>query len=148
MSMHYKFSDKYALGYHMHLAFIALTDALNQELRRVGLDISHPHFTILQVVSRRPGLSQSELARETAKDNAAITRSLAYLEKQGLLQRKWINGCTKGVFATELAENLRPLLEEAIRKTIDRACADLDEENVELLNRLLGKIRMTLIQSV
>ncbi len=100
------------------------------------------------MVFRRPGLSQRELARETAKDNTAITSSLAYLEKQGLLKRKWINGCTKGVFATELAENLRPLLEEAIRKTIDRACADLDEENVELLNRLLGKIRMTLIQSV
>lgn len=136
--------DKYALGYHMHLAFIALTGALNQELRQAGLDLVHPQFTILQAVLRNPGISQSELARATAKDCAAIARSVAYLEKRGLLERKWLNRCTKGVFATDRAKDLQPLLDEAIQKTIDRACATLNEEDMKGLSQSLLKIQSIL----
>ncbi len=144
MSTNTGHQDNYSLGYHLHLAFIAVVETLNQELRRAGLKISHPQFAILQTVFRRPGLSQAELARETAKDVAAITRSLSYLEKLGLGERKWLNGCTKGVYPTPQAESLRPLLDEAIRKTIDRACAVLDAEEAGNLIRYLREIKTTL----
>lgn len=147
MSTNSSYQDKYSLGYHLHLAFIAVVETLNQELRGAALKITHPQFTILQTVFRRPGLSQAELARETAKDVAAITRSLAYLEKLGLVERKWLNGRTKGVFATPQAESLRPLLDEAIRKTIDRACAGLEEEEAGNLIRLLREIKTTLTRN-
>lgn len=144
MSTDYKNSGKYALGYHLHLAFIALTETLNQELHRLGLKLTHPQFTILQAVFRQPGLNQSELARATAKDGAAIARSVAYLEKQGLLERKWINGCAKGVFTTAKAEELRSLLEKAIQQTLDKACSEICEDKIEDMNRILQQIRITL----
>lgn len=137
-------SDKYDLCYQLHLAFISVTEILNQELRSAGLDLAHPRFTILQAFFRHPGMSQSELARTTAKDGAAISRSVACLEKRGLLERKWLNGCTKGVFPTDRAEKLRPLLDEAIRKTIDRACARLEDGQITSLSQILQKIRETL----
>lgn len=144
MSIKVENYDKYALGYRLHMTFIALTEALNHELRQAGLDLAHPQFTILQAVLRTPGMSQSELARTTAKDGAAIARSVAYLEKRGLLERKWLNGCTKGVFATDRGKDLQPLLDEAIRKTIDHACTGLEEEDVQMLMQSLRKIRSTL----
>lgn len=137
-------SGKYALGFHLHLAFIALTETLNKELHKAGLELTHPQFTILQAVFRKPGMSQRELAMVTAKDGAAITRSLAYLEKLGLLERKRINGRAKGVFATARAENLRPALDKAIKNTLDRACVGLDDEKIESMNSVLQRIKAAL----
>lgn len=136
--------EKNALGYHLHRAFAALTETLHGELRAAGLALTHPQFSVLRAVSRKPGLSQNGLARETGKDGAAISRSLTYLEKQGLIRRERINGRTKGVFLTRKAEELRPLLDEAIRKTVARACAGLAEAEVETVVRLLEKISSTL----
>lgn len=133
-----------ALGYHLHRAFAALTGALHGELRAAGLALTHPQFSVLQAVSRKPGLSQNGLARETGKDGAAISRSLDYLEKRGLVLRAPINGCTKGVFLTPRGQALRPLLDSAIRKTIERACHDMTPEEVETVISLLEKISSTL----
>lgn len=133
-----------SLGYHLHKAFAALTETLNGELRAAGLALTHPHFSLLQAVGRMPGASQAKLARETGKDTAAVSRSLDYLEKRGFLQRSRINGCTKGVFLTARGEELRPLLEEAIRKTVARACAGLAPREGETLIRLLKTITATL----
>ena len=132
--------EKNALGYHLHRAFAALTETLHGELRAAGLSLTHPQFSVLQAVSRKPGISQNGLARETGKDGAAISRSLNYLEKQGLVRRAPINGCTKGVFLTGKAEELRPLLDGAIRKTVARACRDMKPGEVETVIRLLEKI--------
>ena len=136
--------EKNALGYHLHRAFAALTEALHGELRAAGLPLTHPQFSVLQAVSRKPGISQNGLARETGKDAAAISRSLNYLERQGFVLRGAINGCTKGVFLTPRAEALRPLLDDAIRKTVARACADMGDAEVETAVRLLKKICTTL----
>ena len=144
MSINYEDTGKYSLGYHLHLAFSALTDTLNQELKKAGLNLTHPQFSILQAVFRSPGLSQSKLAEETAKDGGAITRSLNYLEKQELIERKWINGCTKGVFPTGKAERLKPALDNAIRNTIDQACACFGMEAIASLNEKLIDIKNTL----
>lgn len=144
MSIDFVIKDKYALGYFLHHAFIALTETLNRELREAGLRLTHPQFTILQTVFRRPGISQRELAQATAKDAAAITRSLDFLEKQGLVKRKPINGCTKGVYATNRADELRPVLEEAIKHTLERAFADIEDEEIEKVNGILQQIQAAL----
>lgn len=133
-----------SLGYQLHRAFAALTETLHGELRAAGLALTHPQFSILRAVSRKPGLSQNGLARVTGKDGAAISRSLDYLEKRGLIRREPLNGCTKGVFLTDRAEELRPLLERAIRKTVARACSGLTPQEVGTVIRLLEKISATL----
>lgn len=132
--------DRESLGYHLHRAFAALTAALNAELRALGLELNHAQFSVLRAVGRQPGLSQNELARETGKDSAAISRSLDHLEKRGLIHRERINGCTKGVFLTHEAEALEPLLEAAIHTTVARACANMDSAEVEMTIALLEKI--------
>lgn len=137
-------TENASLGYHLHKAFAALTEALNRELRGLGLTLTHPQFSIIQAVNRRPGLSQNELARETGKDSAAISRSLACLEKQGLVRRAKVNGCTKGVHLTRRGEELRPLMEEAVQKTIARACRGLPPHEVDAGIRILQKIHATL----
>ena len=136
--------DPESLGYHLHRAFAALTETLHGELRAAGLALTHPQFSVLQAVSRKPGLSQNGLARETGKDGAAISRSLDYLEKRGLVRRAPLNGCTKGVFLTQKAEELRPLLDGAIRKTVARACSGMGPEEVETVISLLERITSTL----
>ena len=135
--------DEHNLGCNLYHAFVTVTGILHQELRRVGLNLTYPQFLILETVFRRPGLNQSELGRETAKDSGAITRSLSYLEKKGFLERKWINGSSKGVFVTSYGEEVKPLLKNAIQKALERACANLTEDQKNCLNCLLQRIKMS-----
>ena len=136
--------NKFALAPNLYQAFVAMTGDLRRTLRQAGIPLTFPQFQILEAVFNNPGLSQSDLAKETAKDNAAITRSLVYLEKQGLVERKWINGCAKGVFVTAQGEKTRLLLEDAIRKTCERARAGMQEEQIICLNKLLIHIKLNL----
>lgn len=132
------------LGYYLHRAFSALTDELTRQLHTGGLNISHAHFSILQAISREPGINQNELARCLGKDIAAISRSLCYLEKRGLIRREWLNGCTKGVYLTKSGEEQRPLLDQAIRSSIERACKKSDGAEIEICINALKNIYSSL----
>lgn len=134
------------LGYQLHRAFAAMTATLNHELRSVGIPLTHAQFSILQAAKRSPGLSQTDLACETGKDRGAICRSLTYLEREGWIRREKKSGRVNSVFLTQKANAAQPLLEQAIRMTIEKACAVLQPNEIEDCAEVLEKIGTALGQ--
>lgn len=61
-----------------------LSHVYEKELRTVGLRISQ--FTLLQALDMAPGISQKQLAELLNIDSTTLTRNLALLEKQRLVQ--------------------------------------------------------------
>ena len=58
-----------------------VTQLYDAELRRSGLEASQ--FTLLEILSHKPGVSQSTLAKALALDKTTISRNLRVLRKNG-----------------------------------------------------------------
>lgn len=136
--------DEKNFGYQLHRAFAALASVLSRELKAAGAPVSPSQFAILQAVAREPGLSQSGLARRLGRDAAAVSRALRCLERQGLVRRAPINGCSKGVFPTPLAKALRPALRRAAELANERALQVLGPEELEHILAILDTLATAL----
>jgi hypothetical protein len=61
-----------SLGYMLKAAASALHSALEAVLRPLGMTITH--YSCLELLAQRPGLSNSELARQLTVASAAVRR--------------------------------------------------------------------------
>jgi MarR family transcriptional regulator, transcriptional regulator for hemolysin len=61
-----------------------------REFDLLGIGITVEQWILLKVVEEKSGLSQNELAKETNRDPASITRTLDLLQKKGLIIREAI----------------------------------------------------------
>ena len=59
-----------------------------RELKASGVDITTEQWIILKIVDERAPISQRELADQSLRDPASITRTLDLLEKKALLRRE------------------------------------------------------------
>ncbi len=77
-----------------------VTQLYEEALRPAG--ITGPQFTLLQALTLAPGISQKRLAEILGADSTTLTRTLAIIEKRGLIKaeaaadrRAWQLGLTK-----------------------------------------------------
>jgi MarR family transcriptional regulator, transcriptional regulator for hemolysin len=61
-----------------------------REFDLLGIGITVEQWILLKIVEEKSGLSQNELAKETNRDPASITRTLDLLQKKGLIIREAI----------------------------------------------------------
>jgi hypothetical protein len=74
-----------SLGYMLKAAASALHSALEAVLRPLGMTITH--YSCLELLAQRPGLSNSELARGAFVTRQSMNVLLQALERQGLVVR-------------------------------------------------------------
>ena len=74
-----------SLGYLLKEASSALRAAMEQVLRPLGMTVTH--YSCLELLAQRPGLSNSELARGAFVTRQSMNVLLRALEGQGLLTR-------------------------------------------------------------
>ncbi|MFF7608285.1 MarR family transcriptional regulator [Streptomyces parvulus] len=74
-----------SLGYMLKAASSALHSAMEAVLRPMGMTITH--YSCLELLAQRPGLSNSELARGTFVTRQSMNVLLQALERQGLVVR-------------------------------------------------------------
>src|ERR1700744_1217616 len=70
------------LGYRLKAAASPLPSALEAVLRPLGMTITH--YSCLELLAQRPGLSNSELARGAFVTRQSMNVLLQALERQGL----------------------------------------------------------------
>src|ERR1700685_756455 len=75
-----------SLGYLLKAAASALHSALEAVLRPLGMTITH--YSCLELLAQRPGLSNSELARGAFVTRQSMNVLLQALERQGLVVRR------------------------------------------------------------
>jgi DNA-binding MarR family transcriptional regulator len=141
-----------SLGYMLKAAASALHSALEAVLRPLGMTITH--YSCLELLAQRPGLSNSELARGAFVTRQSMNVLLQALERQGLVARPAQAPVGKGLPAvpytekapvggplpTELTARGRRQLEvasAAVRRVEQGMLANLDASEQAQLRRLL-----------
>lgn len=128
-----------SLGYLLKETASALRASMEAVLRPLGMSITH--YSCLELLAQRPGLSNSELARGAFVTRQSMNVLLQSLERDGLVRRH--TQPTSGrVLPTELTDQGRRQLNvasAAVRAVEDRMKSELTEAERSQLQQLLAK---------
>lgn len=131
-----------SLGYLLKEASSALRSAMEDVLRPLGMSITH--YSCLELLSQRPGLSNSELARGAFVTRQSMNVLLQNLEREGFVTRPTEAPVGK-VLPTELTERGRESLKQAtaaVRSVELRMLSGMtDDEQAAALRILRSMIR-------
>jgi DNA-binding MarR family transcriptional regulator len=134
-----------SVGYLLKEASSALRSAMEAVLRPLGMTITH--YSCLELLAQRPGLSSSDLARGTFVTRQSMNVLLQALERDGLVTRAE-QATTGRVLPTELTDAGRRQLataSAAVRGVEDRMKSGMDETEqaafADLLARSITSLR-------
>jgi len=133
-----------SLGYLLKEASSALRTAMEAELRPLGMSVTH--YSCLELLAQRAGLSNSDLARGTFVSRQSMNVLLQSLEKEGLVSRP-ATAATGRVLPTELTAAGRAQLKvasAAVRGVEDRMKSDLSAAERQQLADLLRRCKRSL----
>ncbi|MFI9833854.1 MarR family winged helix-turn-helix transcriptional regulator [Streptomyces sp. NPDC051913] len=131
-----------SLGYLLKEASSALRTAMEDVLRPLGMSVTH--YSCLELLAQRPGLSNSELARGAFVTRQTMNVLLQALERDGYVSRPAEAPVGKAL-PTRLTPRGRRSLEQAsaaVRSVEARMLADLtDAEQAQAFRILQGMVR-------
>lgn len=133
-----------SVGYLLKEASSALRSAMEAVLRPLGMTITH--YSCLELLAQRPGLSNSDLARGTFVTRQSMNVLLQALERDGLVTRAE-QATTGRVLPTELTDAGRRQLataSAAVRGVEDRMKSGMDETEQAVFADLLARSIMSL----
>jgi DNA-binding MarR family transcriptional regulator len=137
----------------------SLGKTINQISRNIHWMIRHEldsynvgsgqHFFLL-LVHHHPGITQNEVSRKTGIDKASASKGLARLEQLGYLARVpgRIDRRVRRLYLTGAGTALIPAIKASLRLVTEACSAELTEEELEELFRLLDKVEHSLIRHI
>lgn len=114
-----------------------------KEFDKHGLGITVEQWVILKILSEKENLSQRELANQSYRDPASITRTIDILEKKGLLERLAIpnNRRRYHISLTEAGEQFVQKHLELVQEQRALSVKGLTKSELDTLSEVLKKIR-------
>jgi len=132
------------MGYALKEASSALRTAMEEVLRPLGMNVTH--YSCLELLAQRPGLSNSELARGTFVTRQAMNVLLRTLEWDGDVTRPDTAPVGK-ILPTRLTARGRRRLEKAsaaVRAVEDRMLAGINATEQTMILRALRQMTQSL----
>lgn len=126
-------------GFSLKLAWVLGHSLLSREF---DPGVTPHRFSTLEVISRNPGMQQTQLAAALALTRPATTLAVDFWEERGCVERRKVAGDRRlsGVYITPHGERELERLRQSVRKADVALVADLSEAEVETLRSLLRKI--------
>ncbi len=126
-----------SVGYVLKEAASALRAAMEDALRPLGMTVTH--YSCLELLAQRPGMSNSELARGTFVTRQSMNTLLQQLERDGIVTRPSTptSGKVLPTTLTEVGRRQREAASAAVRQVELRMTRDLDDEGRAAAFRLL-----------
>lgn len=126
-------------GYLLKVASSALRSAMEDVLRPLGMTITH--YSCLELLAQRPGLSSSALARGAFVTRQSMNVLLQSLQRDGLVTRpdQPEAGRTLPTELTEAGRRQLAVASAAVRGVEDRMLAGLTTADRSRLNGLLDR---------
>ncbi|MFJ4219350.1 MarR family winged helix-turn-helix transcriptional regulator [Curtobacterium luteum] len=126
-----------SLGYLLKEASSALRGAMEDVLRPLGMNITH--YSCLELLAQRPGLSSSDLARGAFVTRQTMNVLLQALEREGVVVRSPEDGAGKVVPVTLTDQGREDLARAtaAVRGVEDRMLAGMTAEEQSAARRAL-----------
>ena len=112
---------------------------------RYGLSI--PEWRVIAVLSRRPGLSATEVAQRTAMDKVAVSRAVSSLLDDGRIQRDTDDDRRKSVL--RLTDAGKAIYEDIAPKALayeQRLLGTLKTDERQALDRLLARMEQVTLK--
>jgi len=133
-----------SLGYLLKEASSALRSAMEAVLRPLGMNITH--YSCLELLAQRPGLSNSELARGTFVTRQSMNVLLQALERDGLVSRPEQPAAGRVLPTRITAAGRRQLAtaSAAVRGVEDRMRGGLDAHEQKQLRSMLARCVVSL----
>lgn len=128
------------LGYFVDRLFTNMVKFLNYELSAAGLNLQHPQFSILMVLGKNDGVSQSELTTFIDRDKASVSRNIKYLENRGYIIKKKDDGRTKLICLTEEGKGILPKIYEIANKDTEMTLKGFSEGKKKIIYDSLTKM--------
>ncbi|QCR44284.1 MarR family transcriptional regulator [Curtobacterium sp. SGAir0471] len=126
-----------SVGYVLKEAASALRAAMEDALRPLGMTVTH--YSCLELLAQRPGMSNSELARGTFVTRQSMNTLLQQLERDGIVTRPSAptSGKVLPTTLTEAGRRQRETASAAVRQVELRMTRGLDDEGRAAVFRLL-----------
>ncbi|MEU1602319.1 MarR family winged helix-turn-helix transcriptional regulator [Micromonospora matsumotoense] len=121
-----------SLGYLLKEASSALRAAMEEVLRPLGMGVTH--YSCLELLAQRPGLSNSELAR-----GAFVTRQTMNVLLQNLEREGYVTRPAEAPVGKALPTRLTP----SGRRSLDQATAAVRSVEVRMLSGMTEAERST-----
>lgn len=133
--------DDAPLGYVLHRLASALRADVTASVLE-PLDLTFPQYVCMRILSRRPGQSNAELARDVMVSPQAMNIVVRGLQDRGLVARPATVAAGRSLPA-ELTREGRALLgrtNEGIRAAEQRVLSGLSERDRRELRRILAEL--------
>jgi DNA-binding MarR family transcriptional regulator len=124
-----------SLGYLLKEASSALRAAMEEVLRPLGMSVTH--YSCLELLAQRPGLSNSELARGAFVTRQSMNVLLQALERDGYVTRP-----AEAAVGKVLPAQLTP----SGRRSLEKASAAVRSVELRMLGGLTGTERSAAFQ--
>lgn len=128
-----------SLGYLLKEAASALRSSMEAVLRPLGMNITH--YSCLELLAQRPGLSNSELARGAFVSRQSMNVLLQSLERDGFVSRaeSAAEGRAIPTQLTELGRGRLKVASAAVKGVEQQMLTGLESTDVTHLRLLLGQ---------
>lgn len=113
-----------------------------KQLRSRGFKMTIDQWLIIRCIMENPNISQQEMGEIVFKDNASVTRMIELLVKGGHLNRKPHPKDRRRVELTVTRQGKKILgeMQQVVTKNRQHALAGITPEEIQMVNRVLGKI--------
>jgi DNA-binding MarR family transcriptional regulator len=107
-----------------------------------GVNITTEQWAVLKCLWQEEGITQSEIAEKVNKDKASITRILDIMQRNNLIKRcdDVLDRRLYRIFLTAEGKGLESKLRPVARATDQRISQNLNEDELQELQRLLLKL--------
>lgn len=121
-------------------------DLVSAAYHKAMLDVSYEQWSVLNALANRQGLTQIEIANDTLKEPASISRILKLLTKKGLVQRldDKQNRRAKRVYLTPNGIEVQRVATRLFNEIAKEGFNGVHDQEINLFVRILDKIQNNL----
>ncbi|CAH0122454.1 MULTISPECIES: MarR family winged helix-turn-helix transcriptional regulator [unclassified Paenibacillus] len=130
------------LGFQIGQTTKLLQNKMQINFKNAGYDITFEQWTVLLSLWIKDGRSQQDLSMETKRDQTSLSRLLDNMVRKNLIVRVQnpTDRRTNLIYLTHKGRELeRPLIEQA-EQLNHQAVEGIDESDLVLFHKMLGKI--------
>ncbi|MCF8150866.1 MAG: MarR family transcriptional regulator [Burkholderiaceae bacterium] len=127
------------IGFHLRLAQLAVFKDFESELGEIG--VTPAVYSVLEVLQKNPGLTQSKLASAVRLDRSSMVPMLDKLGKRGLVERlaSTTDRRHNHLFLTTAGTDLLRLADDRVALHEARVCAEFAPAEKRALIKLLKR---------
>jgi DNA-binding MarR family transcriptional regulator len=142
-----EFEFEQSFGRKLGMAHTALTRHLDKLMKEKNLPITPEQFRLLTHLWKKDGRQQSELAINTHRNRANVTRIIDILEREGIVERRDDSEDRRifRIYLTDLGKSLEEpagtCAFQAIEDSLQNVTASEKEMTISVLSKIIHNLR-------